>query len=237
MELIDKVYTQFGFKYKIELSTCPDDFIGSEEMRKFSEDTLRRVLEKRGVAYELNPGDGAFYGPKIDFHLQDCLGRTWQCGTIQLDFQMPERFDLSYIGPDGEKHRPIMIHRVVYGSIERFIGVLTEHTAGAFPVWLAPVQAIVMPITDRARAYAQSVQNTLEAGRACVRRATTATKRSAIRSVRRRCRRFPTCWCWAIRKWNQGTYLSASGEGGEQSVMPLEAFVEKIKNEIDNRVM
>ncbi len=153
---IDKVYKLFGFSYHIELSTCPEDFIGNDEMRTYSENILKDVLDKNGKEYVINPGDGAFYGPKIDFHLEDAIGRTWQCGTIQLDFQMPERFDLEYTGTDGAKHRPIMIHTVAYGSIERFIGILTEHFAGAFPLWLAPVQVMVLPITDRSRDYAEA---------------------------------------------------------------------------------
>jgi len=158
---IDSVYSMFGFKYHIELSTCPEDFIGDAQMRENSENTLKRVLERNGRDYIINPGDGAFYGPKIDFHLEDAIGRTWQCGTIQLDFQMPELFELEYTGADGSKHRPIMIHTVTYGSIERFIAILTEHFAGAFPLWLAPVQAIVAPITDRTRDYAQSIADKL----------------------------------------------------------------------------
>lgn len=162
---IDSVYSMFGFNYHIELSTCPEDFIGSQEVREYSENVLREVLETNGKKYTINPGDGAFYGPKIDFHLEDAIGRTWQCGTIQLDFQMPERFELEYTGADGEKHRPIMIHTVTFGSIERFIGILTEHFAGAFPMWLAPVQVKVLPITDRVKDYAQSIADDLaEAG-------------------------------------------------------------------------
>jgi threonyl-tRNA synthetase len=162
---IDSVYSLFGFKYRIELSTCPEDFIGSQEIREYSESVLRDVLERSGRAYTVNSGDGAFYGPKIDFHLEDAIGRTWQCGTIQLDFQMPERFELEYTGPDGEKHRPIMIHTVAFGSIERFIGILTEHFAGAFPLWLSPVQVTVLPITDRSRDYAGRIHQALsEAG-------------------------------------------------------------------------
>ena len=141
----------------MELSTCPEDFIGDDKVREYSERILKDVLDKNGKEYVLNPADGAFYGPKIDFHLVDAIGRTWQCGTIQLDFQMPERFDLEYTGADGAKHRPIMLHTAAYGSIERFIGILTEHFAGAFPLWLAPVQAIVLPITDRCRDYAETV--------------------------------------------------------------------------------
>ena len=162
IELIDSIYKVFGFKYHVELSTCPVDFIGSDEVREISENMLKKVLEDRGMKYVINPGDGAFYGPKIDFHLEDSIGRTWQCGTIQLDYQMPERFELTYTGADGEKHRPVMIHRVAFGSIERFIGILIEHFAGAFPAWLAPVQAKVLPITDRNHAYAQEICDKLK---------------------------------------------------------------------------
>ena len=150
IELIDHFYSIFGFKYYVELSTRPEDSMGSDEDWELATNALEKALKARGLDYKINEGDGAFYGPKIDFHLEDCIGRTWQGGTIQLDFQMPERFDLTYIGPDGEKHRPVMIHRVVFGSIERFIGILTEHFAGAFPTWLAPVQVRILTVTDRA---------------------------------------------------------------------------------------
>ena len=139
VRLIDKFYKVFGFKYKLELSTRPENSMGTDEQWETATNALKRALNVLGKDYEINEGDGAFYGPKIDFHLEDSIGRTWQCGTIQLDFQMPERFDLTYVGQDGEKHRPVMIHRVVFGSIERFIAILTEHYAGAFPLWLAPV--------------------------------------------------------------------------------------------------
>ena len=161
--LFDEVYSLFGLKYKIELSTMPEDHIGAEEDWELATDALKAAMDEIGKAYEINEGDGAFYGPKLDFHLEDCLGRTWQCGTIQLDFQLPERFELEYTGADGEKHRPIMIHRVVFGSIERFIGILTEHFAGAFPLWLAPVQAKVLPISDKSAGYAAQVAEKLSA--------------------------------------------------------------------------
>ena len=146
IDLVDQVYSKFGFEYTIELSTRPEDSMGSDELWEMAEEALANVLKNLGKEYTLNEGDGAFYGPKIDFHIKDCLGRDWQCGTIQLDFQMPEKFDLTYIGEDGEKHRPVMLHRVIFGSIERFIGIITEHFAGAFPVWLAPVQVKILPI-------------------------------------------------------------------------------------------
>ncbi|MEG1775882.1 MAG: threonine--tRNA ligase [Clostridia bacterium] len=161
--LIDKVYQTFGFPYKVELSTRPENAIGTDEMWALATEGLQGALDDLAVPYTINEGDGAFYGPKIDFHLEDSLGRTWQCGTIQLDMNLPERFDLTYTGPDGEKHRPVMIHRVVLGSIERFIGILTEHFAGAFPLWLAPVQVKVLTITDRCDEMAKAVRAKLEA--------------------------------------------------------------------------
>lgn len=165
VRLIDKVYNVFGFSYKLELSTRPENSMGSDEQWEMATQALKNALNKMGKDYQINEGDGAFYGPKIDFHLQDSIGRTWQCGTIQLDFQMPERFDLTYVGADGEKHRPVMIHRVVFGSIERFIAILTEHYAGAYPTWLAPVQAVVLPISDNHHEYAQKVyQQLFDAG-------------------------------------------------------------------------
>ena len=161
-KLIDGVYKTFGFPYKVELSTRPENSIGTDEMWEQATNGLQGALDELGVEYTINEGDGAFYGPKIDFHLEDCLGRTWQCGTIQLDMNLPERFDLTYVGADGEKHRPVMIHRVLLGSIERFIGIITEHFAGAYPLWLSPVQVKVLTITDRADEAAKAVQATLE---------------------------------------------------------------------------
>ena len=163
VELIDKVYSKFGFKYHVELSTRPEDSMGSDEDWNMAEDSLRAALEELNLDYVINEGDGAFYGPKIDFHLEDSIGRTWQCGTIQLDFQLPQRFELEYIGKDGEKHRPIVIHRVIFGSIERFIGILIEHFAGKFPTWLAPVQVKILPISDKFVDYAEEVKKELEA--------------------------------------------------------------------------
>lgn len=161
-KLIDEVYSLFGFKYHVELSTRPEDSMGSDEDWNMATDALRGALDELGLPYVVNEGDGAFYGPKIDFHLEDSIGRTWQCGTIQLDFQLPLRFELEYTGADGEKHRPIMIHRVVFGSIERFIGILIEHFAGAFPLWLAPEQVRVIPVTDRNLDYANGVLQQLK---------------------------------------------------------------------------
>ena len=162
VKLFDEIYSTFGLTYQIELSTMPDDHMGDEKDWKFAEDTLQAAITEMGKDFVINAGDGAFYGPKLDFHLADSLGRTWQCGTIQLDFQMPERFELEYVGEDGEKHRPVMIHRALLGSIERFIGVITEHFAGAFPAWLSPVQVKILPVTDRAIEYAKSTAAQLD---------------------------------------------------------------------------
>ena len=162
VKLFDEIYSTFGLTYQIELSTMPEDHMGDEKDWKFAEDTLQAAITEMGKDFIINAGDGAFYGPKLDFHLADSLGRTWQCGTIQLDFQMPERFDLEYVGEDGKKHRPVMIHRALLGSIERFIGVITEHFAGAFPAWLSPVQVKLLPVTDRAMDYAKNVAAQLD---------------------------------------------------------------------------
>ena len=163
VKLFDEVYSVFGLSYEIEVSTMPEDHMGDEKDWDFATETLKSAIEELGKTYVINEGDGAFYGPKLDFHLADSLGRTWQCGTIQLDMQLPERFELEYTGEDGEKHRPVMIHRVVLGSIERFIGVITEHFAGAFPTWLSPVQVKVLTITDRANEYAKKIAESLDA--------------------------------------------------------------------------
>jgi len=159
----ENMYSTFGFSFHVELSTMPEDHMGEEADWDRATETLRQALEETGIFYKINEGDGAFYGPKIDFHLEDCIGRTWQCGTIQLDFQMPERFDMEYVGPDGEKHRPVMLHRTILGSIERFIGILIEHFAGAFPAWIAPVQVKLLTITERCDEWAREMADMLRA--------------------------------------------------------------------------
>lgn len=163
LELFDRIYTAFGLEYRVELSTRPEDSMGDDDLWELSTQVLQDAIESSGVEYKINEGDGAFYGPKLDFHIKDSLGRTWQCGTIQLDMQMPERFDISYIGEDGEKHRPVMIHRAGFGSIERFIGILVEHYAGKFPTWLAPVQVKVIPVSERHLGYAKQVAKDMNA--------------------------------------------------------------------------
>jgi threonyl-tRNA synthetase len=162
LALIDEFYSHFGFDYKVELSTRPEEFMGSEEIWDQAELALESVLKSKGVNYQINPGDGAFYGPKIDFHILDSLGRSWQCGTVQLDFQMPQKFDCSYVGEDNKLHRPVMIHRAIFGSVERFMAILIEHFAGEFPLWLSPVQAKIIPISESQVAYANDVKSNLE---------------------------------------------------------------------------
>jgi threonyl-tRNA synthetase len=165
VKIIDTIYTQFGFKYKIELSTRPEDSMGSDEDWENATNGLKEAIESMQIPFVVNEGDGAFYGPKLDFHLEDSIGRTWQCGTIQLDFQLPQRFGLEYVGSDGQKHAPIIIHRVVFGSVERFMGILIEHYAGKFPTWLAPVQVKVLSVSEKSRDYAKQVADRLsEAG-------------------------------------------------------------------------
>jgi len=162
IDLFNEVYSVFGLTYRAELSTKPEGAMGSDEVWETATNALREALEDSKMPYKINEGDGAFYGPKIDFHLQDSIGRTWQCGTIQLDMLMPENFDLNYVGEDGQKHRPVMIHRVAYGSMERFIGILIEHYAGAFPTWLSPVQVMILPITDRNITYAKKLASIMK---------------------------------------------------------------------------
>ena len=194
-EAIDELYARFGFEdVRVELSTRPEKSMGSEEQWEKAEAALTEALDRQGREYELNPGDGAFYGPKIDFHVTDALGRSWQCGTCQLDFQMPERFDLTYVGADDAAHRPVMIHRALLGSMERFAGILIEHYAGRFPVWLAPVQAIVLPVSDRHNEYAEPGRAPSCAKPACGSRSTTARSRSARRSATPSSAATPTCW-------------------------------------------
>ncbi|NLH00903.1 MAG: threonine--tRNA ligase [Clostridiales bacterium] len=228
---IDSVYNMFGFKYHIELSTCPEDFIGSQEIREYSENVLKEVLESNGKEYVINPGDGAFYGPKIDFHLEDAIGRTWQCGTIQLDFQMPERFELEYTGADGEKHRPIMIHTVAFGSIERFIGILTEHFAGAFPLWLSPVQTIVMPITDRSREYAEGVYKTLlDAGIRV--EADYRSEKIGYKIREAQLQKIPYMLVLGDKEAEEKLISVRTRAGGDEGTMTLDDFMAKIKEEI-----
>lgn len=233
--LIDGVYSVFGFNYHIELSTMPEDHMGELADWEMATDNLKAALDELGKEYVINEGDGAFYGPKIDFHLEDCLGRTWQCGTIQLDFQMPERFELEYTGADGEKHRPVMIHRVAFGSIERFIGILIEHFAGAFPLWLAPVQIKVLPITDRARDYAQSIADKLtEQG---FRVETDFRSEKIGYKIREaQLQKIPYMLVLGDKETESGEVTVRTRAGGDQGAMRFEEFVAKIRMEADSRV-
>lgn len=232
--LIDEVYRLFGFKYHVELSTRPEDSMGSDEDWEAATDALRSALEELGLDYVVNEGDGAFYGPKIDFHLEDSIGRTWQCGTIQLDFQLPLRFELEYTGADGEKHRPIMIHRVAFGSIERFIGILIEHFAGAFPTWLAPVQVKVLPISDKYADYAKKVYEKLqEAGI----RAEMDTRSEKIGYKIREAQgqKIPYMLIAGAKEEEEGTVSVRSRFKGDEGARSLETFISDIKAEIAAR--
>ncbi len=234
-KLIDGVYKLFGFKYHVELSTMPDDHIGSQAEWDVATDGLKSALEALGQEYVVNEGDGAFYGPKIDFHLEDCIGRTWQCGTIQLDMQMPERFGLEYVGADGEKHRPVMIHRVAFGSIERFIGILTEHYAGAFPAWLAPVQVKVLPITDRAADYADQVASKLTALN--VRVETDHRNEKIGYKIREaQVEKIPYMLVVGDKEAESGLVAVRSRSAGDLGTMEFGAFAGMLKDEIDQRL-
>ncbi len=231
--LIDEVYSLFGFEYHVELSTRPEDSMGSDEDWEMATEGLRSALDELQLPYVVNEGDGAFYGPKIDFHLVDCIGRTWQCGTIQLDFQLPQRFELEYTGADGEKHRPIMIHRVVFGSIERFIGILTEHFAGAFPTWLAPVQVRVLPISDKYMDYAKNVRDKLDAAGIRVELDTRSEKIGyKIRDARNQ--RIPYMLVTGQKEEEDGT-VSVRSRAGDEGAKALDVFVEDILKEIETK--
>lgn len=236
VSLIDKVYSTFGFAYHIELSTQPEDSMGAKEDWDIATDALRDAITELGYDYEVNEGDGAFYGPKLDFHLTDCLGRTWQCGTIQLDFQLPERFELEYIGADGEKHRPIMIHRVVFGSIERFIGILTEHFAGAYPTWLAPVQVKLLPIADRHLDYLYDVKKALEAkGVRC--EIDDRSEKMGFKIRAAQLEKVPYMIIAGDKDIENGTISVRSRKDGEQGAMTLDAFIENIMEEIETKAL
>ena len=234
VRLFDEVYSTFGLHYEIELSTMPEDHIGTVEEWEENQDILRNAITEMGKTYVVNEGDGAFYGPKLDFHIEDCLGRTWQCGTIQLDSQLPERFELEYTGADGEKHRPIMIHRVVFGSIERFIGVITEHFAGAFPTWLAPVQTTILPITDRANDYAEQLKAKLdEAG---VRVETDLRNEKIGKKIREaQMQKIPYMLVVGDKEAENGTVSVRTRTGGDEGAMSVEEFLAKIQTEIKDK--
>lgn len=233
-KFIDDIYTLFGFKYHIELSTRPEDSMGTDEEWNMAEEALRDAMVEVGVPYVVNEGDGAFYGPKLDFHLEDSIGRTWQCGTIQLDLQMPQRFDLTYVGADGEKHRPLMIHRVIFGSIERFIGILTEHFAGKFPLWLAPVQVKLMTVTEKFVPYAKEVGKKLEAMGL---RVEVDARNEKIGYKLREARNERVSYICVIgeREAEAGTLTVRSNKVGELGEMSVDEFASKLLDEITNK--
>ena len=236
VKLFDEVYSVFGLTYQIEVSTMPEDHMGDEKDWDFATETLKAAVEEMGKDYIINEGDGAFYGPKLDFHLADSLGRTWQCGTIQLDMQLPERFELEYVGEDGQKHRPVMIHRVVLGSIERFIGVITEHFAGAFPAWLSPVQVKILTITDRADGYAADLAAKLEAAGF---RVETDTRNEKIGKKIREAQLMKTPYMLVVgdRDIENQTVSVRHRSGEDMGAMSLDAFTALLKEEVDNKVI
>ena len=235
-KFIDDVYSMFGFKYHIELSTRPEDSMGTDEEWAMAEDALRQAMEEVGVPYVVNEGDGAFYGPKLDFHLEDSIGRTWQCGTIQLDMQMPQRFDLTYVGSDNEKHRPIMIHRVIFGSIERFIGILTEHFAGKFPLWLAPVQVKLLTVAEAFEGYAKEIAAKCEEAGL---RVELDVRNEKIGYKLREARNERVSYICVIgeREAEAGTLSVRSTKVGELGEMPADEFIAKLVEEIKTKAV
>lgn len=234
--LIDEVYSKFGFKYSVELSTRPEDSMGSDDDWNMAEDSLKAALDEMNLTYKINEGDGAFYGPKIDFHLEDSLGRTWQCGTIQLDFQLPQRFELEYIGSDGEKHRPIVIHRVIFGSIERFVGILVEHFAGKFPTWLAPVQVKILPISDKFINYSNEVKEKLESNGIRV-EVDLRTEKIGYKIREARNERVPYIIVIGEKEESNKVISLRSRESGDEGNIVLDKFIDRINVEIKNRNM
>lgn len=234
VRLFDEVYSTFGLTYTIELSTMPEDHIGEVEEWERNQDILKNAITAMGKDYVINEGDGAFYGPKLDFHIADSLGRTWQCGTIQLDSQLPERFELEYTGSDGEKHRPVMIHRVVLGSIERFIGVITEHFAGKFPLWLSPVQAVILPISERHHEYAQSLKEQLEAAGLRV-ECDTRNEKIGYKIREAQLQQTPYMLVVGDKEAESGTISPRHRRDGDLGAMTVEEFIAKTTEEIASR--
>ena len=234
VRIINEVYTLFGFKYHVELSTRPENSIGSDEDWEAATNALRAALDEMKLPYVVNEGDGAFYGPKIDFHLQDSIGRTWQCGTIQLDFQLPQRFEAEYTGEDGQKHRPIMIHRVVFGSIERFIGILIEHYAGKFPVWLSPVQVKILPVSDKSADYAKEVEAALKAKGL---RAETDMRNEKIGYKIREAQleKVPYMLIIGDKEKEEGSVSVRMREKGDIGSMKTDEFIARVKKENDDK--
>ena len=235
-KFIDEVYKLFGFKYFVELSTRPDNSMGTDEEWNMAENALSEAMKEIGVEYILNEGDGAFYGPKLDFHLEDSIGRTWQCGTIQLDLQMPQRFDLTYVGSDGEKHRPIMIHRVIFGSIERFIGILIEHTAGKFPLWIAPVQVRLLTVTEAQAEYAQGIKEIMEKAGL---RVELDVRNEKIGYKLREARNQRISYICVIgeREATDNTLAVRSNKVGDLGTLDVDEFIKKLLEEVDTKAI
>ncbi|HBT50007.1 MAG: Threonine--tRNA ligase [Caldanaerobacter subterraneus] len=236
INLVDYFYKIFGFEYHVELSTRPENSMGTDEEWELATNALISALKRANLPYKVNEGEGAFYGPKIDFHLKDSIGRTWQCGTIQLDFQMPERFELEYIGPDGEKHRPIMLHRVIYGSIERFIGILTEHFAGAFPTWLAPVQVRVLPISEKHHEYARKVYERLQEHDIRV-ELDDRNEKIGYKIREAQLQKIPYMLIVGDREVEEGNVSLRSRKDGDLGPISLDNFIEKILKEIATKAL
>ena len=234
MEMYRKLYSVFGLEYHVELSTRPENSMGSEELWEISTNALRDAVEAAGVSYVINEGDGAFYGPKLDFHIKDCLGRTWQCGTIQMDMQLPERFDVNYVGEDGEKHRAVMLHRAGYGSLERFIGILIEHFAGAFPSWIAPVQVKVVPVTEKHMNYARSVADALSASNVRV-EIEEGNDTLGYKIRKAQMEKVPYTLVVGDKEMNGHTVSVRSRKNGDEGSLPVAVFVSNLIREIRNR--
>jgi threonyl-tRNA synthetase len=232
--LVDSIYSTFGFKYRVEISTRPEDSMGTDEEWEYAENSLMAALDEFGLEYKLNPGDGAFYGPKIDFKLEDCIGRTWQCGTIQLDMQMPQRFDLTYIGRDGERHRPVMIHRVAFGSIERFMGILIEHFAGKFPAWLSPVHVKILPVASRHAEYGDLVRKALVARGLRV-ELDDRSEKVGYKIREAQLEKVPYMLVVGDKEIEEGGLAVRSRDRGELGASSIEAFADMLVEEIASR--
>lgn len=236
LQMFKDLYAPFGIKYHVELSTRPENSMGSDELWELATDALREAIEQAGIPYKVNEGDGAFYGPKLDFHIQDSLGRTWQCGTIQMDMQLPERFDVTYVGEDGEKHRAVMIHRAGYGSLERFIGILTEHFAGKFPVWMAPVQAKVIPVSNNQMAYAKEIADKLSA--ADIRVELDENNDTLGYKIRKaQMEKVPYMIIIGDKEVGAGNISVRTRKGADEGSVDLESFINRVNDEVKNRTV
>ena len=236
LQMFKDLYAPFGIKYHVELSTRPENSMGSDELWELATDALREAIEQAGIPYKVNEGDGAFYGPKLDFHIQDSLGRTWQCGTIQMDMQLPERFDVTYVGEDGEKHRAVMIHRAGYGSLERFIGILTEHFAGKFPVWMAPVQAKVIPVSNNQMAYAKDIADKLSA--ADIRVELDENNDTLGYKIRKaQMEKVPYMIIIGDKEVGAGNISVRTRKGADEGSVDLESFINRVHDEVKNRTV